>query len=95
MKNEKNVAVSKKNINQLLLVLIDIIIVYVSGILSIALRFDFVNIPQMYWDRVVLYWPMDVAITILFFALAGLYNRVWSYASVPEVVRITWVVILY
>lgn len=66
-----------------LLVVVDAVILFVSGVLSILFRFDgFAHAVglQTFWHIEPLVIPFQLAILAAF----GLYNRLWRYASVSE-----------
>ncbi len=79
-KNEK--------IRILTLIISDIVAVIISSFLALVLRFDIDYIPKHYLNVVVLSLPFCIITTLLVFYFFRLYNRVWSYASIGEMISI-------
>lgn len=79
-KNEK--------IRILTLIISDIVAVVISSFLALVLRFDIDYIPKHYLNVVVLSLPFCIITTLLVFYFFRLYNRVWSYASIGEMISI-------
>lgn len=66
------------------LIILDFIVVYLSAMLALILRFDITTIPQEYYDGAVKSLPVYFVITIAVMWIFKLYNRVWTYASLSE-----------
>lgn len=73
-----------------LLIIYDIAAVCLSEYLALLTRFDFrmSNITEEYLWNVVRYTPINLICTIGIFALAKLYNSLWRYASVQEMINV-------
>ena len=73
------------------LMFIDSITISCSLVGAFFLRFDFI-IPPEFGD-ILLYWiPMYVGIQLLFFSFSGLYNVIWRFTSLWELLNIIkWV----
>lgn len=73
-----------------LLVIYDIAAVCLSEYLALLTRFDFrmSNITEEYLWHAVQYTPINLICTIVIFALAKLYNSLWRYASVQEMINV-------
>lgn len=88
MKDKAQVVFNKKISRIVFLILLDIISVFLAGLLALWLRFDFQQIPVDFL-RTVIYWlPLDCLIVVLIFAVAGLYTSIWRYASILELISI-------
>ena len=70
------------------LIILDFIVVYLSAMLALILRFDITTIPQEYYDGAVKSLPVYFVITIAVMWIFRLYNRVWTYASLSELVAV-------
>lgn len=68
------------------LVLIDIAIVIVSVIMPMVLRFGIFHIDLYYLALAKAWLIPDILIAIAVIALCNLYNRVWSFASIEEMI---------
>ncbi|NLA46154.1 MAG: polysaccharide biosynthesis protein, partial [Firmicutes bacterium] len=73
---------------RLLLVLIDAVLVSAALYIALYLRFDGM-IPVKYMLAYRQLVPFFTIVLLLSFYLFGLYNRLWQYASVGELVSIT------
>lgn len=79
---------NSKNSRIALLMFVDAIIVEFGALFAITLRFDIRGIPKLYFDYVVHLSPIYTAIVIIVMLIFRLYNRVWSYASIRELIDI-------
>ena len=77
-----------KNMRSVILMLIDVFIVAISAMLALALRFDILNIPIGYLETAIRCLPADIVIAIIVLKIFHLYNRVWTYASVEEILDV-------
>ena len=70
-----------------ILVFLDIILVIVSMIAALWIRFDFQfgHIEPVFLDSVVKYIPINVICTLALFAAFRLYSILWQFASIMEV----------
>ncbi|HQD18827.1 MAG TPA: nucleoside-diphosphate sugar epimerase/dehydratase [Bacillota bacterium] len=69
------------------LVLIDAIIILLSGILGVFIRFEF-NLPVRYLQSYLGIAMLEVPLRLVIHGFFGLYNRLWRYASVKELISI-------
>ncbi len=75
------------------LIVIDIILVNAALFLAMIIRFEGIsNIPSQYMASFLSLAPIFTLIRIICFFLFGLYNRVWKYASIGELVSISYAV---
>jgi len=72
----------------LLLVAIDFVLVNAALIFALLLRFEGMHIPQEYIHALYYMGPISAAVTILILNFFKLYNRVWEYASIIEMMAI-------
>lgn len=72
------------------LFIVDILSVIMDSYLAIILRFKLDNIwvPAEYMYSVESYMVINVITTVVIFLVLNLYNRVWSYASMNEMLAI-------
>ena len=72
------------------LFIVDILSVILDSYLAIILRFKLDNIwvPAEYMYSVESYMVINVITTVVIFLVLNLYNRVWSYASINEMLAI-------
>ena len=75
-----------------LLVLYDIIAVNLAYLIALWLRFDcqYDSIPVKYLEPAFQMMPLHTIIMLAVLAFFRLYQSVWRYASLPELVRILW-----
>ncbi len=73
-----------------LLVILDLLIITVSGFLALYIRFDFQfsKMEMGYVDRELKYLPLNLMITLLLFVLFKLYRSVWRFASANEFLNV-------
>lgn len=89
MQDEKQLGLRQKRQRLLrmgLFVLIDILVISISAFLPLVLRFGMFSIDMDYFYLTLKFLPIDVPIAIAIIALFKLYNRIWSYASIEELV---------
>ena len=79
---------TKKNSRIVLFVALDILTLIFCSFLSIGLRFDFSNIPQIYIDGVSKYLIFDSILIVVIFAIFKLYLSMWSFASINELINV-------
>lgn len=70
-----------------LLVLVDVLVINVSFILALALRFDG-NIEERYEQLFIGKWPMITFVMLVFFVAFNLYKSLWRYAGIRELIQI-------
>ena len=73
-----------------LLAILDILIITVSGFLSLYIRFDFSfgKMDMQYVDYELQYLPINLIFTIIIFILFKLYRSVWRFASTTELLNV-------
>ena len=73
-----------------LLVIIDIILITISGFLALYIRYDFKfgNMDMHYVDYEITYLPVNIIITLVLFILFKLYRSVWRFASTTELLNV-------
>lgn len=76
------------NHNKIWLTLADIISVMLSIFGWMLIRFDIFEIPLKYLQTALIYMTPDILIILLIFRIFKLYNSVWSFASLDEIVTI-------
>lgn len=79
---------SSKYIRIAILVIVDAIIVAFSSIVPLALRFGIFTMDITYLEPAAKCLPADILITIGVLAFFRLYNRVWSYAGIDEMLSV-------
>lgn len=79
---------SSKKIRILILMIVDVAIVVFCSIMPLALRFGIFSMDLLYLDAAVRCLPVDIAITIAVLLVFRLYNRVWSYAGIDEMISV-------
>ena len=69
--------------------LLDVVLLFGSGILALLVRFDFrlANIDGHFLTRWMSFMPMELIVTILIFALFRMYSFVWHFVSVKDVAK--------
>ncbi|MDD6212483.1 MAG: nucleoside-diphosphate sugar epimerase/dehydratase [Clostridiales bacterium] len=69
-----------------LIMLVDMMIVVMSSVLAIYLRFDFSfsNIEPIFWKSVCTSIPLNIVVTIFVFVAFKLYSNLWRFASFKE-----------
>ena len=78
----------------LLLVAIDFVLINAALIFALLLRFEGMHIPPEYIDALYYMGPISAAVTIIMLNFFKLYNRVWEYASIIEMMAIFEAVLL-
>ena len=79
---------SRKYLRIIILVVVDICIVAFSSIMPLALRFGIFTMDIAYLGSAINCLAVDCIITIAVLALFKLYNRVWTYAGIDELVSV-------
>lgn len=79
---------SSKYIRIAILVIVDAMIVAFSSIVPLALRFGIFTMDITYLEPAIKCLPADIVITIGVLAVFRLYNRVWSYAGIDEMISV-------
>ncbi len=79
---------SSKIIRILILMIVDAAIVGFSSMMTLALRFGIFTMNMTYLSAAVKCMPADIIIAIVVMLLFKLYNRVWSYAGIDEMISV-------
>ncbi len=77
-------------IRRLFLIILDAILINLAAFSALFIRFDFRlgQIPTNYADAVLSYTVINTVTTIIIFSLFRLYNSLWRYAGIDELVNI-------
>ena len=78
----------KKKSKIILFILADILVIFITAILALWLRFDFLDVPAEYMNNVFKCLLPDILIMLLIFTLFKLYVSVWKYASISELFNV-------
>ncbi len=79
------------------LVLVDVVFVYLAAFLSLFSRFDFDILAlrgTFYFDKLLSWLPFFALITVTVFALVRLYNSLWAFAGIEELLHILLAVVI-
>lgn len=72
----------------IILIIIDAVIVAFSSIMPLALRFGIFTMDIAYLEPAIKCLPADIVITVGVLAAFKLYNRVWTYAGIDEMISV-------
>ena len=72
----------------ILFIIVDILSLIAASLLAVWLRFDFGNVPDLYFLNSYQYLIIDGIILIFIFTLFRLYTSVWKYASITELLNV-------
>lgn len=72
----------------IILMIVDAVIVAFSSIMPLALRFGIFTMDIAYLEPAIKCLPADIVITIGVLAAFKLYNRVWTYAGIDEMISV-------
>ena len=86
---------NKKRSRILIFMLLDIIILIISSFMAIALRFDLMYIPKLYFNNIYNYLIIDIIALIIINVCYRIYANMWSYASIIEVIDICFACLTY
>lgn len=78
----------KQRLRQMLFILFDVVIVFVSAYFALIMRFTFGVFPLEYQILLVRCLPFDIILTVGVFWFFKLYHSIWAFASVNELVKI-------
>ncbi|SCJ97281.1 UDP-glucose 4-epimerase [uncultured Eubacterium sp.] len=78
---------TRQRMKRCILITIDMMIVLISGLCALAMRFDITQIPMGYLDTMLRFMPLDMLLTVCIFRLFHLYHGVWTFVSISDVVR--------
>lgn len=82
----KKIIDKKLLLRRIFLLICDMVVIMVSSLLGLLLRFDLVfsKIPNEYLEAVWKYTPINILITVVIFYLFKLYHSIWRYAGINE-----------
>ena len=83
----KNI-ITQKRIRIAMFIVLDILAITMCSFLSIGLRFDFHDIPNIYIGNIYNYLLIDSIIIVAIFSIFKIYKSMWSYASITELINI-------
>ena len=83
----KNI-ITQKRIRIAMFIVLDILAITMCSFLSIGLRFDFHDIPNIYIGNIYNYLLIDSIIIVTIFSIFKIYKSMWSYASITELINI-------
>lgn len=88
MKNLINLKTSR--VRMILLCIVDIVTIIINTNLSLIIRFKIDSgwVPAEYYASAHAYLFINIIFTIIIFLIMNLYNSVWSFASVTELIQI-------
>ena len=86
IKEQGNKTMRSKVIRIIILIIIDAAVVTFSSIAPLALRFGIFTMDVYYLTPALKCLPIDIVIAIAVLALFKLYNRVWTYAGIDEMI---------
>ena len=86
IKEQGNEIMRSKVIRIIILIIIDVAVVTFSSIVPLALRFGIFTMDIYYLMPALKCLPIDIAIAIAVLAVFKLYNRVWTYAGIDEMI---------
>lgn len=80
----------KKRIRVSLLILYDILVIGISEYTALLIRFEFHPgmIRKPFLESMIHYTPINIGCTLIIFALFSLYESLWRYASVTELLNL-------
>ena len=87
MKKIKTI-ITQKRIRIAMFIVLDILAMTMCSFLSIGLRFDFHDIPNIYIGNIYNYLLIDSIIIVTIFSIFKIYKSMWSYASITELINI-------
>ncbi len=90
LKLKKFINDKKLFIRRLFLIILDAILINIASFSALFIRFDFRlgQIPTNYAEAVLSYTIVNTVTTIIIFSLFRLYNSLWKYAGIDELVNI-------
>lgn len=77
-----------KVIRIIILMIVDAAIIVFSSVMPLALRFGIFTMDMVYLESALECIPVDIAIAVAVLAAFKLYNRVWSYAGIDEMISV-------
>lgn len=97
MNHLKQLIIDKKLfIRRLFLIILDVILINIASFSALFIRFDFrfSEVPLNYTEAVFSYTTINCITAIIIFALFRLYNSLWKYAGIDELVNILFACII-
>lgn len=87
----KKIKNPKKRVRISLLIIYDILVILLSEYMALLIRYEFhpEKIREIYLTSLMEYSLINITITILVFGLFSLYESLWRYASVTELLNLT------
>lgn len=80
--------IKEKLPNIVLFIVLDFFMLLIVSKLSILVRFDFLNVPELYMHNAQRFIILDFIILFIIYSILKLYTSVWKYASVIELIDI-------
>lgn len=80
--------INGKNFRIAILAVLDMACVALGSLCALVLRFDISSIPEEYYTGALKSLPVYFVVVVLVMAVFKLYNRVWTYASLNELLAI-------
>lgn len=80
--------IKEKLPNIVLFIVLDFFMLLIASKLSILMRFDFLNVPELYMNNAQRFIILDFIILFIIYSILKLYTSVWKYASVIELIDI-------
>lgn len=80
--------IKEKLPNIVLFIVLDFFMLLIASKLSILVRFDFFNVPELYMNNSQRFIILDFIILFIIYSILKLYTSVWKYASVIELIDI-------
>lgn len=80
--------IKEKLPNIVLFIVLDFFMLLIASKLSILMRFDFLNVPELYMNNAQRFIILDFIILFIIYSILKLYTSVWKYASVVELIDI-------
>ena len=80
--------IKEKLPNIVLFIVLDFFMLLIASKLSILVRFDFLNVPELYMNNAQRFIILDFIILFIIYSILKLYTSVWKYASVIELIDI-------
>lgn len=80
--------IKEKLPNIVLFIVLDFFMLSIASKLSILMRFDFLNVPELYMHNAQRFIILDFIILFIIYSILKLYTSVWKYASVIELIDI-------
>lgn len=80
--------IKEKLPNIVLFIVLDFFMLLIVSKLSILVRFDFLNVPELYMNNAQRFIILDFIILFTIYSILKLYTSVWKYASVIELIDI-------